>query len=427
MTDKTRIVTLDNGAVIVARKFPDSQTAHVQWSISAGSYAERADEHGVAHFLEHTLVNPEIVYQPIKRRGADVNAYTSYENIAMWARVMPEHVADTQQRIFEHGLIKPAITQADFDREFGPIKMEITNRLADADLRLHVKANAVMFAGEPRAHFITGTHADMDTHNLGKLRSFFARTSAPRGTVALVAGKFDQRAFFRTAEKLLRDLPDTPVETSVPGHFRPGEAIFVEPPSSADLSPNEQEVKLIARFKAVSSTSSQRVAFSILCTMLSDGMDSPLMVELRHKRGLVYGVGAGLELWGNDGNVQVSLDTSRQNIEQATQVLATSLAQASTYLTQDRFQRAHDTMRFAFADASESSKGWAQRAVNDLRLFGRIRERSELMALYDAVTLDDVRKAALTAFTQPAFVAAMGPVEGLSFKPVFDKAMKLTA
>lgn len=97
----------------------------------------------------------------------------------MWARVMPEYAQETQHRLFDHGLIHPAISQADFDREFSPIKMEITDRMAKPDVRLHVKANAVMFEGQPRAHDICGAHADMDTHDLQKLRSFFCPCQFP--------------------------------------------------------------------------------------------------------------------------------------------------------------------------------------------------------------------------------------------------------
>jgi len=426
MTDKTRIVTLDNGAVIVARKFADSQTAHIQWSLMGGSHAERPNEHGVAHYLEHTLVNPDLIYKPIKNVGANVNAYTSYDNIVMWARVMPEHAAMTQHRLFEHGLIKPAFSQADFDREMSPIQMEITQRMANPDNRLHLKANSVMFGTDPRGHDICGTQADVASHDFERLKNFFARSRTPNGIIALAAGKFDQRQFFKSAEAHLRDVPALPANIIAPSIFRSGEAIFVEPPANNDLSLNEQPVGLMARFKAVSAANPERIAFSLMCTMLSDGLDSPLMVELREKRGLVYGAGAGLSLWDNDGTVQVSLKTSRAKIEQATQVLADTLAVVPSFLTAERFERTRNTVMFHMADSTEGSDDWAQRAVNDMRLFGRIRERSEIVQAYAAVTLADVQRAAAT-FTQPAFVAAMGPIEGLSFKPVFDKAMKLTA
>lgn len=67
---KTKLVTLDNGAVIVSRKFPESNTTHLQWSVTGGSYAEEPHEYGVAHFLEHTLVDLARIYRPVRIRAA---------------------------------------------------------------------------------------------------------------------------------------------------------------------------------------------------------------------------------------------------------------------------------------------------------------------------------------------------------------------
>lgn len=426
MNDKMKLVTLDNGVTLVSRKFAGEATTHLQWSVGRGAYDEQPHEYGVAHFLEHTLVHPEIIYQPIMKRGAEVNAYTSYENIAMYARVLPENAAHAQHLLIDRGLISPPIEQRDFDREFGPIKMEITERLSNPNARLYVNANAAMCAGQPRAHYIAGTHADMDTHTLNKLHDFFQRARDPQGIIAVVAGNFDQRAFFRAAERSLRDLPQVGAGTRAdPGRFAPGEAIFIEPPTRPGLAPHELPVGLLARFKAVSAASPDKLAYVVLGSMLSANMDSPLMAELREKRGLVYGVGAGLDAWRTDGTLQVSLNTSRGNIEQATQVLADTLARADSFLTPQRFEDTRALIKFKFADGVEDSENWASRVVTDMGTYGRIRSRSEMLAAFESITLADVKRAAASAFSQQPFVAVQGAVEGLSFKPVLDRALRL--
>jgi len=425
MNDKMKLVTLDNGVTIVSRKFAGAGSAHLQWSVARGAYDELPHEHGVAHFLEHTLVHPEIIYQPIMKRGANVNAYTSYENIVMFARVLPENAAHAQHLLIDRGLIAPPIEQKDFDREFGPIKMEITERLSNPQVRLYMNANAAMFAGQPRAHYIAGQHADMDTHNLAKLHDFFARARDPKGVIAIAAGQFDQRAFFKAAERSLRDLPQVGGERADPGRFAPGEVIFVEPPIREGLQPHELPVGMLARFKAVSTASPDKLAYVVLGAMLGAGMDSPLMQELREKRGLVYGVGAKLDAWRTDGNLQVSLNTSRGNIEQATQVLADTLARADSFLTRERFEDTRALIKFEFADSTEDSENWSARVVGDLATYGRIRSRSELLASFESITLADVKRVAASAFGQQPFVAAQGAVEGVRFKPVFDKALGL--
>lgn len=254
---------------------------------------------------------------------------------------------------------------------------------------------------------------------------FFARVSSPQGVVVLSAGDVKQAEFMRIAEKKLRDLPVASAIEMRSSHFRSGETVFVEPPSDKKLSLPEQPVGLIARFQAVPESSPMRFAFSVLCNMLSSGLDSPLMTELREKRGLVYGIRAGADLWGNDGNIQFSMNTSRSNIEQSARVLADTLGAYRTYLTPERFERTRASVLFAFADQIEAPDDWAHRAVNDLRVHGRVRDYAEMVDGYRGITLFDVHRAAEIAFGKSPFVAVQGPVEGLEFKPVFDRALKL--
>lgn len=224
----------------------------------------------------------------------------------------------------------------------------------------------------------------------------------------------------------MRDLPSVPPVEIAPSHFRPGELLLVEPVHDKKLTPDEQQVSMEVRFRAVSLADEHKlVAFRILGGMLSAGMDTPLMDELRVKRGLVYGVSASADAWDNDGFVDVSLNTSRARIEAATATLADTLAGVQKHLTPDRFGAIKEKVKFSFADSIETPDSWASRAVFDMKVHGRIRSEEERKAPFAAVTLQDVREAAEYAFSAPAFVAVRGPVEGLSFKPVFDRALRL--
>lgn len=86
----TRIVTLDNGLVVYLRHNDrPGDHAEMRLVIDAGSGVETAEQSGVAHFLEHMLFNgterfPANELIGVLRNfgmefGADVNAYTSYD------------------------------------------------------------------------------------------------------------------------------------------------------------------------------------------------------------------------------------------------------------------------------------------------------------------------------------------------------------
>jgi zinc protease len=88
--DGVRVVTLDNGLVVYLRENDrPGLNAEMRLAVNAGSGAEEPDQSGVAHFLEHMLFNGTEKYPKNElidalrsfgmEFGADVNAYTSYE------------------------------------------------------------------------------------------------------------------------------------------------------------------------------------------------------------------------------------------------------------------------------------------------------------------------------------------------------------
>jgi predicted Zn-dependent peptidase len=157
--------------------------------------------------------------------------------------------------------------------------------------------------------------------------------------------------------------------------------------------------------------------------MLSHGLHSPLYRALRDKGGLVYGVGASPHSWLNDGLIEVGLTTSQPKAERAAAVLAETLAATPSFLTAEQFELAQRRVTFMFASAQESPENWGRRAMMDMLVHGRIRERGEILDRYKSLTLKDVQQAAEGLLSKPPFVAAMGPVEGLPAKAIFDRAL----
>jgi predicted Zn-dependent peptidase len=82
--------TLSNGIRLV-HHFVPSNVSHVGLFINAGTRDENEKEHGIAHFIEHTIfkgTENRNVFQVLNRLeniGADLNAYTSKEETCIYA------------------------------------------------------------------------------------------------------------------------------------------------------------------------------------------------------------------------------------------------------------------------------------------------------------------------------------------------------
>ena len=96
---QTRLTTLSNGFRIVTDHMPGLQSASAGVWVMAGGRHETPAQNGVAHFLEH------MAFKGTKRRsalriaeeiedvGGYINAYTSREMTAYYARVLQADVA----------------------------------------------------------------------------------------------------------------------------------------------------------------------------------------------------------------------------------------------------------------------------------------------------------------------------------------------
>jgi Predicted Zn-dependent peptidases len=85
---------MGNGVRVVTEHMPGLLSASVGVWVSAGGRHERAEQNGIAHFLEHMAFkgtktrNALQIAEAIEDVGGYINAYTSREMTAYYARVL---------------------------------------------------------------------------------------------------------------------------------------------------------------------------------------------------------------------------------------------------------------------------------------------------------------------------------------------------
>jgi predicted Zn-dependent peptidase len=88
------VTRLPTGLVVVTDTMPHLETASLGVWVGAGSRDERPDEHGISHLLEHMAFkgtsrrSARQIAEEIEAVGGDLNAATSIETTAYYARVL---------------------------------------------------------------------------------------------------------------------------------------------------------------------------------------------------------------------------------------------------------------------------------------------------------------------------------------------------
>src|SRR3954449_5450603 len=122
---------LETGLPLVKLKMPGTRAVTALVAFDAGARTERAEENGMAHFLEHLVFKggekfPSYrdVNETAERLGAQLNAYTSHDLVAFHITCRAESLMPAVDLLTDF-VAKARIDADELDRERGVVVQEI--------------------------------------------------------------------------------------------------------------------------------------------------------------------------------------------------------------------------------------------------------------------------------------------------------------
>jgi len=196
---------LGNELHIIAESNPDAHSFAAGFYVNTGSRDESAAINGVSHFLEHMMFkgSQKYTWEDVNRifdeMGANYNAYTSQENTAYFANVLPEFTEPAIKHLSL--LMRPAIRQEDFDTEKKVILEEIAMYLDDPGHRIYETLMETHFAGHPLSRSVLGSAKSIGSLKRQQMVDYFQTHYGPGNTVLAATGKLDFDRLVALAEK----------------------------------------------------------------------------------------------------------------------------------------------------------------------------------------------------------------------------------
>ncbi|MEL6979806.1 MAG: pitrilysin family protein, partial [Pseudomonadota bacterium] len=204
-----------------------ASTALGVW-IGAGARHERADQNGVAHFLEHMAFKGTSkrtalqIAEEIEDVGGELNAYTSREATAYYARVLSED-AGLALDIIADILRDPLFAEEDLALERGVILQEIGQSRDTPDDIVWDWAQETAFPNQPIGRAILGPAENVSRFGRAALSDFMTERYVPEKLVISAAGAVDHAAIVRSAQAAFGDLVSGSALETSPGAYRGGE------------------------------------------------------------------------------------------------------------------------------------------------------------------------------------------------------------
>ena len=400
---------LSNGFRIVTENMPGLASATIGIWVGAGARHEATSQNGIAHFLEH------MAFKGTKRRsalqiaeaiedvGGYINAYTSREVTAYYARVLENDVPLALDVIADI-LLNPVFDENEIEIERGVILQEIGQALDTPDDVIFDWLQETAYPDQPMGRTILGPTERVSAFSKVDLSKFVGQHYGPEQMILSAAGSIDHDALVKMAEELFGHMTPTPAFDLSPSKFVGGEVRQTK---------SLEQAHFALAFESPGYRADDIYVAQIYASALGGGMSSRLFQEVREKRGLCYTIFAQAGAHADTGMTTIYAGTSAEQLGELAKITVDEMKRAASDMSPAEVARARAQMKAGLLMGLESSSNRAERLARLIQIWDRIPPLEETVSMIDAVTTGDVRDfVEKIAGSAPAALALYGPIDG---------------
>lgn len=401
---------LENGLTVITDRMPHLKSAALGVWVNAGSRAESAGEHGLAHLLEHMAFkgtktrSASAIAEEIEAVGGELNAATSIEHTAYYARILSEDMplaVDILSDILQNSVFD----EHELAKEQHVILQEIGASLDMPEDLVFDRFQETAFRGQAIGRPILGTPESVTGFERTAISDYMRRHYRADTMVVSAAGDVDHDALAALVAGRFGDIAPGKGVPPEPARYVGGEFIENRP---------LQEAQILLGFEGCSYRHDDFFALQFLAAVLGGGMSSRLFQEVREKRGLCYSVYAFHWAYSDTGLFGIHAATGEEDIARLMPVILDELEKVCGDLGETEVARTKAQMRANLLMSLESPATRASQIARHQMIFGRPIPPEEQVERIDAVNAADIKRVACRIFsTSPPTLSAIGPVAGM--------------
>jgi predicted Zn-dependent peptidase len=404
------VTRLASGLSVLTDSMPHLESASLGVWIGAGSRDENPDEHGISHLLEHMAFKgtkrrtARQIAESIEAVGGELNAGTSVESTAYYARVLKADVPLALD-VLSDILSEPTFDVEELRREQNVIVQEIGATEDAPDDLVFDRLQETAFPKQPVGRSILGTPETVRSFNSAKLRAYQARNYRGPDMLVAAAGAVDHKAIVAEVERRFAGFAGQKAPLPEPARFVGGTRV-----ESRDL----EQVHIAMALQGLPTGDEQLYSLQVFTNVLGGGMSSRLFQEVREIRGLCYSIHAFHVPYADTGMFGLYAGTDETDAPELMRVVIEQIGDATHTISEAEVNRAKAQMKAGLLMALESSEARVGQLARQMLAYGRPISLAEIVAKVDAVTVESTRAAgaALIRRSRPA-IAALGPGNGL--------------
>ncbi|MCF8071052.1 MAG: insulinase family protein [Desulfarculaceae bacterium] len=378
--------------------------------MEVGSRDEEPAFGGISHFIEHMAFKGTAkrdalaIARELDRMGGMANAFTSKEVTCFHARTLAEllpEIADLLTDIF----LFPSYPAAELERERQVILQEISSVEDAPDELVHVLFGQDYWPGHPLGRPVLGSAESVGSVSRQDLVDYLAEAYVPSKLVVAAVGDLEHE---RLVDLLAPSLSGLPM-----GQGRNHRQAPAGQPGLRVHRRDSEQVHVALGAPGPSAKDPDRFAAALMNVILGGNMSSRLFQEVREKRGLAYSVFSYLSSYSDAGLLGVYLGVAPGRSPEALKVVKDEMARLAVEpVGEQELAHAKEHTKGSILLAAEHSDSRMSRLARSEFNFGRDVPLDEVVAKIEAVSVDDLTRAAAKCL-DPALLAisVLGPAD----------------
>ena len=299
---------LPNGIRVVYRASA-SKVSHLGVYINAGSRDERAEEQGVAHFIEHMAFKGTLrrkAYHILSRLdnvGGDLNAFTTKEHTCLYASFLSEYTARAVE-LFADIILNSTFPEKEIAKEKTVILDEINSYKDSPSESIYDDFEDLIFKGHQLGMNILGSPETVKSIRKQQIIRFIQRNYSARETVVAYVGNMPFTKVVKLIEHFLASMPGKDLQRSrLP--FKGFKPVYMK------TGKEIHQTHAITGTIAYPLNDKRKTALYLLTNLLGGpGSNSRLNMALRERRGYTYHVESNYQPFSDSGYFNIYLGTT---------------------------------------------------------------------------------------------------------------------
>ncbi|GAC1387777.1 MAG: pitrilysin family protein [Vulcanimicrobiaceae bacterium] len=405
-----RKTTLDNGVRILTEQMPYVRSASIGIWADVGSAAERSEQRGISHLVEHMLFkgterrSAREIAEEMDGVGANLNAFTDKEATCYYAKVIDHHVplaADVLSDMF----LNSTFEQVELAKEQKVVLEEIKMYDDSPDEMIHDLFLQTMWSGSNLGAPTIGFADTVSKITRSDLKEHMRARYAPNSVVVAAAGNIEHDKVVALFEKNLAGFAGS---CPLPTPEKPATT-----PSTLFRGKDTEQAYVVLGTTGLAVNDDRRYVLSVMDTILGGGMSSRLFQEIREKRGLVYSVYSFQAAYRGAGLFAVYAGTSPDNVKECVEVIRDQFGiLRHARVSDNELRLAKEHIKGSLTLSLESTSSRMIRLGRNEFSLGRQTTTEEIEACVDAVSAEEIQNLANELLDDDRIgLCVLGPVD----------------